>query len=233
MIIVPMPPTMKGRKISLRYVSIVKSLISCPCHVPGIASSFHSFGEALNSNATCTSSKTFSPTVGFGPRNEATVSFVQSKNAISPIFVTDAGIVSLVKSLQSKNAFSPISPSPSGKFTLDRLRQSVKQPFGIEVIDLGISSVLIMRHLAKAFSPRFVTLAGIFSVARRVQLENAPSPMTPIVLGIFMFLRPVKSANTLSPISVTFASSISDGIFIVYVVFCFSASFSLREQDVI
>ena len=102
------------------------------------------------------------------------------KKALTPIFVTDGGIIEM--------------ENPAIKVLLFVSIMALHPPRESYVVFPSATSMSMRPlHQAKAPLPMLVTLEGMVMVVRLLQLKKASSPILTTPLGIVMAVRPMQS----------------------------------------
>ena len=128
------------------------------------------------------------------------VRLLQPENALTPIVVTELGMLMLVRLLQSLNALIPIVVTELGMSMLVRPVQYLNAPLPIVVTELGITvllhpamSVFVEVSIMALHPPResyvLFPLSTVMLV-RLLQSENALIPIVVTELGMLMLVRP-------------------------------------------
>ena len=110
------------------------------------------------------------------------VKSLQSKNAQSPIEMTELGMVTLVRPLQLENALKPIEVTELGMVTLVKPVQPENARLPIEVTELGI---IVFLH----------PLINVFVAVSIMALQFLRESYTELPLSTFMLVRPLQSRN--------------------------------------
>ena len=104
------------------------------------------------------------------------VSKGQPLNAPLPIFVTEAGIATLLKA-QPLKAFCGMTVRPAGSLTESNAKHWLHSCSGISFSPEGRTSRVSFLQPAKAPLPIAVTPSGMLIFCRRLQLANASAPI--------------------------------------------------------
>ena len=137
----------------------------------------------------------------------------QPLKASSPISVTEAGMVILVKPVQPLKAYSSISVTELGMTMLVRPVLSLKASHPIFVTELGITVFLqpainslvavLMIALQLSRESNFLFPSETSMLVSPVQPPKALTPISVTELGMTMLVSPVQPSKALFPISVT------------------------------
>ena len=124
---------------------------------------------------------------------------LQKENALSPIFVTEEGIVILDSELQPPNVPTPISVTDEGIVILDREAQPSNAPTPISVTDEGI--VILDRESQPSNAPPLISVTeeGIVTLSRARQPLNAPLPIFVTEEGMVKDLNSLAQNNSIVP----------------------------------
>src|SRR5579859_4998355 len=115
-------------------------------------------------------------TLGALPKKHTDESPVQPEKEAAPIFVTLAGIVTVVKRTHRPNASMPMLVIPGGIVTLVKLMQPSNEKSERNSRPLPIVALPKLVQYSNAASPNKVTLSGMARLIKPV-LENAPYPI--------------------------------------------------------
>ena len=112
---------------------------------------------------------------------------LQKENALSPIFVTEEGIVILDSELQPPNVPTPISVTDEGIVILDREAQPSNAPPLISVTEEGIVTLSRARQPLNAPLPIFVTEEGMVKDLNSLAQNNSIVPSLEYLAPSFDF----------------------------------------------